>query len=169
MNVNLIVFKPDGTRKDIPLRDGTYVVGRQSTATLRIPLPSVSRQHCELVVEGPRVSVRDLGSSNGTYRNQERVTQAVLEAGDQLMIGACVMTLQIGGKPANVRPPGMVSEGDPMAETPPAGSKAAASADAADTVHKAAPMSPPRAGNKPDDSSIFDFDFDFEDDENPKL
>jgi hypothetical protein len=97
------------------------------------------------------------------------VTQAVLDAGDQLTIGTCVMTLQIDGKPANVRPPGMVPEGDPLAETPPAGSKPVASTDADDTVHKAAPIATPRAGNKPDDSSIFDFDFDFEDDENPKL
>lgn len=169
MNVNLIVFKPDGTRKDIPLKAGKYTVGRQSTASLRIPLASVSRQHCELVIEGSRVSVRDLGSSNGTFRNQERVTQTVLEPGDQLTIGTCVMTLQVDGKPANVQRPGIVSEGDPLAETPPAGAKAPPSTDADDTVDKPSPIATPRAANKPDDSSIFDFDFDFEDDENPKL
>jgi len=169
VNVNLIVFKPDGTRKDIPLKMGKYTVGRQSTASLRIPLPSVSRQHCELVIDGSRVSVRDLGSSNGTFRNNEKVTQAVLEPGDQLMIGACVLTVQIDGKPANVQRPGVASEGDPMAETPPAGAKSPTPGDADDTVDKPSPISTPRAANKPDDSSIFDFDFDFEDDENPKL
>lgn len=169
MTVNLIVFKPDGTRKDIPLKPGKYTVGRQSTAGLRIPLASVSRQHCELVIDGSRLSVRDLGSSNGTFRNQERITQAVLEPGDQLTIGTCVLTVQIDGKPANVKRPGLVPEGDPLAETPPAGSKAVASTDADDTITKASPVSSPRTPGKPDDSSIFDFDFDFEDDDNPKL
>jgi pSer/pThr/pTyr-binding forkhead associated (FHA) protein len=167
VDVKLIVFRPDGTRKDIPLKPGRHVIGRNSTASVRVPLPMVSREHCEVVIEGGKLRVRDLNSSNGTFRNQQKVTETELTAGDVLSLGTFQMTVQINGKPATIAPP---LGADAFAETPPAGSKALP-ADAEDTVTKASPSSAPaKAGAKrPEDSSVFDFDFDFEDDENPKL
>lgn len=166
MDVKLIVFRPDGTRKDIPLKPGSHIVGRNSTAAVRVPLPMVSREHCEIVIDAGKVRVRDLNSSNGTFRNQQKVTETELAAGDVLGLGTFTMTVQINGKPAQVAPP---TSSDAFAETPPAGAKAIA-ADAEDTVAKpAAAAAKPAASKRPEDSSVFDFDFDFEDDDNPKL
>ena len=49
--------------------------------------PYVSTGHAEVVVEGEEVIVRDLGSTNGTYRNDERIRNATLQDGDRLRFG----------------------------------------------------------------------------------
>ena len=104
MQASLVMFKADGKRRDFPLREGSLVIGRKTSCELRIPLSSVSRQHCEVVVEGETVKVRDLGSSNGTYHNSVRVREAVLEAGDEVVIGPVVFRVVIDGEPAEVKP-----------------------------------------------------------------
>ena len=43
--------------------------GRKADADLRIPLNQISRAHCELTINGSTVTIRDLGSSNGTFVN----------------------------------------------------------------------------------------------------
>jgi pSer/pThr/pTyr-binding forkhead associated (FHA) protein len=171
-DIKLVVFRPDGSRKDIPLKRGRYVVGRSAGATLRIPLPSVSREHCEIICDGERVTLKDLNSSNGTYLNEERVSEKLMAAGDVIAIGPCRFTLQIDGEPADVQP--VTSTEPDLSETPPAGSpREDASGDSDmptdldETVTKSGLGS--ILGNITDDSSVFDFDFDFEDDENPKL
>lgn len=109
MDANLVVFKPDGSRMDIPLSKGSYRVGRGKECRLRVPLPSVSRKHCELHVSESELRVSDLGSSNGTFRNGLRLTpgdDVPLQAGDVLSVGAFQMTLQLDGEPSKVSPPG---------------------------------------------------------------
>ena len=180
MDVTLVVFKPDGTRVDVPLQSGTYPVGRSTSCRLRLPLASVSRRHCELIVddEGPRV--RDTHSSNGTFRNHVRLTpgdEVPLEAGDALAVGACMMRVQIDGQPEDVTRP------DPPEKrsAPPATGGPPASAgpgpdtrpfDGEDTEDLDETLAKELASFSNDNagSSEFDFDFDFEDDdENPKL
>lgn len=182
MDVRLVIFKADGSSKQIPVRPGRYVIGRRPDAELRIPLPSVSRDHCELVHDGRSLSVRDLGSSNGTFKNQERIKQATLGAGDRLAVGTFVMTVQIDGKPSNLSPPPTDEDDahdlmDTPVPRPAAEAARGRSADESDdesdldeTVTRTTPVSP-ATGGRPggDDSSIFEFDFDFEDDDRPKL
>jgi len=98
------MFKSDGTRRDFPLVKERVIIGRKVNCDLRIPLTSVSRQHCELTVDRGRVKVRDLGSSNGTYHNSIRVQEADLSAGDELVIGPVVFTLVVDGQPAQIKP-----------------------------------------------------------------
>lgn len=104
MDASLVMFKADGTRREFPLRKDRVVVGRTNSCDLRIPLSSVSRQHCELLVEGDHIRLRDLGSSNGTYHNSNRVHEAVLGPGDEVSIGPVVFTLVIDGQPAEIEP-----------------------------------------------------------------
>jgi len=104
MEASLVMFKADGTRRDFPLRPGSLVVGRKNSCELRIPLSSVSRQHCEVTVEGDSVKLRDLGSSNGTYHNSIRVQEAELSAGDEVVVGPVVFTLVIDGVPREISP-----------------------------------------------------------------
>jgi serine phosphatase RsbU (regulator of sigma subunit) len=51
------------------LRDGEQVVGRAATSHVRLPDSSVSRTHARIVLDGGKVTLTDLGSSNGTFVN----------------------------------------------------------------------------------------------------
>lgn len=186
MSLKLVIFKENGTRRDIPVKPGTYVVGRNETATIRIPLPSVSRSHCELVVTDDGARVRDLGSANGTYQNYNRVKEAELEPGDVLGVGDCLLTIQINGMPEQIDKPeppiGGPSSDSSMMETPIPG--AAGKGDSSVT-QAASPGGGGAAGDEVDlndgiakdlglddsgDESFFDLDFlDEDDDDAPKL
>lgn len=103
-NLALAMFKSDGTRRDFPLVKDRVVIGRKVNCDLRIPLTAVSRQHCEITVDDGQVTIKDLGSSNGTYHNSVRVQEATLAAGDELAIGPVVFTLVVDGQPAEIKP-----------------------------------------------------------------
>lgn len=103
-NLILAMFKSDGTRRDFPLVRDRIIIGRKVNCDLRIPLTSVSRQHCEITVDHGTVHIKDLGSSNGTYHNSVRVQEANLSAGDELSIGPVVFTLIVDGQPAEITP-----------------------------------------------------------------
>lgn len=104
MQVSLVMFKADGSRRDFPLNRDRIVIGRKNNCDLRIPLSSVSRQHCEVRLEDDEVKVRDLGSSNGTYHNSVRVQEATLAAGDEVVVGPVVFTVVIDGEPQDIKP-----------------------------------------------------------------
>jgi pSer/pThr/pTyr-binding forkhead associated (FHA) protein len=104
MDVSLVMFTAEGDRRDFAVRKSPTVIGRQPDCDLRIPLASVSRQHCELAFEDGQLTLRDLGSSNGTYHNSSRVQTATLSAGDEVVVGPVVFTVVIDGYPSEVNP-----------------------------------------------------------------
>ena len=104
MDVKLVMFKPDGRRKDIPITTDTTVIGRGENCELRVPLLSVSRRHTEVSIVDGVLKVKDLASSNGTYVNNGRVNEADLAAGDRLVVGPVVFTVQIDGMPEEISP-----------------------------------------------------------------
>ncbi|KPK58543.1 MAG: hypothetical protein AMK73_09195 [Planctomycetes bacterium SM23_32] len=61
--------------------------------------PAVSRKHCSLSKEGGRVRVEDLGSSNGTFVNDNRVETAELRRGDKLRFGTTRVYTSLPGSP----------------------------------------------------------------------
>jgi pSer/pThr/pTyr-binding forkhead associated (FHA) protein len=101
MNVKLVMFREDGSRRDFPLAPGANTIGRKDDCTIRIPLATISRRHAEIIVAKEGVTVRDLGAANGTYLNNRRITEDDLEPGDQIVIGPVVFTVQINNKPSN--------------------------------------------------------------------
>ena len=103
MKVSLVMFKEDGQQKTFDL-DARTIVGRKDDCDLRIPLEQVSRRHAMLMVTDKTVTIRDLGSSNGTYVNNERVTEQDLAPGDRVVIGPVVFTVQVNGQPADIKP-----------------------------------------------------------------
>jgi pSer/pThr/pTyr-binding forkhead associated (FHA) protein len=121
MNASLVMFKADGTRRDFPLTKARIVVGRTNECDLRVPLSSVSRQHCEILVQDEQIKLRDLGSSNGTFQNDSRVQEAALQAGDEIGVGPVVFTLVIDGKPAKIAPVRTVVTAEPKAKAPAGG------------------------------------------------
>jgi pSer/pThr/pTyr-binding forkhead associated (FHA) protein len=104
MDVKLVMFKGNGQQKDFPVVNPVTVIGRGENCDLRIPLLSVSRRQCEIRLAGENLKVKDLASSNGTYVNNKRVNEVVLKAGDRLVIGPVVFTVQIDGVPAEIKP-----------------------------------------------------------------
>jgi len=112
MKVVLIRFK-GADRRDIPLRGTSIVLGRRDDCQLHIPLPDVSRRHCQIDITPNGPIVRDLGSTNGTYVNDKRIAETQLKPGDRLTVGALTFIVQIDGKPAQVRPEQAAAEPEP--------------------------------------------------------
>lgn len=101
MNVVLVMFRGDGDRRSFSLARDLTVVGRREDCDLRIPVGDVSRKHCRFIREADTLRVEDLGSSNGTFVNGERVQESVVRAGDYIQIGPVQFVLQIDGYPAD--------------------------------------------------------------------
>src|SRR5438132_241267 len=101
MGVVMVMFRADGQRRSFSITRDMTVVGRREDCDLRIPLSDVSRKHCRMIVNGEAIKVEDLGSSNGTYVNGERIQQGELTPGDTVQIGPVVFVLQVDGFPAD--------------------------------------------------------------------
>ena len=99
MGVTLVMFNEQGRRRDFPLKEGCTTIGRKADCDIRIPLKEVSRLHSEIIADEEGATVRDLGASNGTFVNNQRVTEEDLEPGDHLMIGPVVFIVQVDGDP----------------------------------------------------------------------
>lgn len=105
--ITLVAFKNNATRRDIPLKPGTkMIIGRQPDADIRIPLNEISRHHCELNLNGSKATIKDLGSSNGTYVNDKRIEgETALKAGDRITVGPVLFVVQIDGVPKDIADP----------------------------------------------------------------
>jgi predicted component of type VI protein secretion system len=84
MNAKLIVVGGEAKTKEVKLKF-PCIIGRGKGATLLLPHPLVSRQHCEIFEANGQLMVRDLGSLNGTYVNNEKIEDAYLLAPGQLL------------------------------------------------------------------------------------
>jgi hypothetical protein len=73
-------------------------VGRGDHNTLALHDPSVSQVHCEILVHGPEVIVRDLGSANGTFVNDLRLDrqQCQVKSGQTVRFGSVEARLDLG-------------------------------------------------------------------------
>jgi predicted component of type VI protein secretion system len=68
-------------------------VGRAPTAQIRLVDEGISREHAEILVEGDRVIVKDLSSTNGTFVNGARTSSREVRAGDQVQIGGATLVV----------------------------------------------------------------------------
>lgn len=186
VDVSLVLVQPDGGQREVPLKRSRLLIGRKVGCELRIASPSVSREHCELRVEGDTVRLRDLGSSNGTLVNGQRVQEAELGAGDVLSVGSSTFVMRIDGEPGRIdpdevlqraAPPSQKSGGPdspgqkpgapsrrPSAPTPAGGGAAKPSRSLDDSDDLLTALS----GTENDASSVIDFDLDLDDDEDDK-
>jgi len=87
MNVKLLVINGKQQGMIIPVRHGQHLFGRGDECLVRFKSDMVSRQHCALRVEGDEVTVRDLGSCNGTLVNGVLIQdEQPLQHGDELQV-----------------------------------------------------------------------------------
>jgi len=76
-------------------------IGRVEDNTFQIAEPSVSSHHCEILLRGSDILVRDLNSTNGTFINGEKVTETVLKPGQVLRLGQIEMRLETDSTPSS--------------------------------------------------------------------
>jgi pSer/pThr/pTyr-binding forkhead associated (FHA) protein/uncharacterized RDD family membrane protein YckC len=80
----------------IELPNGESVIGRSRACAVQIAETTVSRQHAIFVVEPGKVKLRDLGSSNGTFVNGQRVDgEMPLTDGDRVVVGEAELVLRV--------------------------------------------------------------------------
>ena len=106
MNASLMLLKKNGAYKAFPLPNDVTVIGRRHDCDLRVPLPTVSRRHCQLSLNDGEVELRDLDSTGGTFVNEKRVDgEMSVKAGDYIRIGPLTFVCQVNGKPEKITPP----------------------------------------------------------------
>jgi len=83
----------DGGRRRYQLRPGVSRLGRAPDCEVIVEGHDVSRYHAELTVDEDGLRVLDLGSTNGTFVNGIRVTEAKLSPGDSLVVGSSLLVV----------------------------------------------------------------------------
>jgi eukaryotic-like serine/threonine-protein kinase len=86
----------------------TFLIGRSENAHLYLPEDRFfSRHHCLLEIAPPRCFLRDLGSTNGTYVNGQRVQESFLKSGDRIQGGQTVLEVdvQVEQRPSEAEAP----------------------------------------------------------------
>ena len=84
--------------KTFPLR-GATVLGRHSECHVCINADGISRKHAQITVEADGLTVKDLGSSNGTYVNGEKIEEQHLNVGDEVKLDNLRFLIQTPGMP----------------------------------------------------------------------
>jgi pSer/pThr/pTyr-binding forkhead associated (FHA) protein len=88
MKLKLVVLAGAKEGLEIPLKKERFLIGRAKECALRAGSEAISRQHCAITRHADHYTVKDLGSRNGTYVNDERIAEEVpLAAGNELRVG----------------------------------------------------------------------------------
>jgi pSer/pThr/pTyr-binding forkhead associated (FHA) protein len=90
----LVVLSAGMTGRTHELKVDKTTVGRVEDNTFQISEPSISSHHCEILLKGTDVLVRDLGSTNGSFINGEKITEAVLKPNQILRLGQIELRLE---------------------------------------------------------------------------
>ena len=105
MDAKLVVVSGTTKASEVTLRLPA-VIGRGRDSTVMLPHPLVSRRHCEVFESNGYLVVRDMGSLNGTFVNNKRITEAVLPPGGLLTLGSITFQAAYELSPAVAQPPG---------------------------------------------------------------
>lgn len=90
----LVVLSAGMTGRTQELKVDKTTVGRLEDNTFQIAEASVSSHHCEVLLRGSDVVVRDLNSTNGTFINGEKVTEKAIKPGQILRLGQVELRLE---------------------------------------------------------------------------
>jgi hypothetical protein len=82
------------------LKADKTTIGRVEDNAFQIAEASISSHHCEVLLRGNDVVIKDLDSTNGTFVNGEKVSETVLKPGQTLRLGQVELRLEVEGMPA---------------------------------------------------------------------
>jgi len=92
---------------EYPLQDARdLVIGRSSDLDMVLIEDMVSRKHAKITLQDGAITIADLGSTNGTFVNGEKVKKAQLKDGDRVLIGTSILklvTVQRSAQPIDAR------------------------------------------------------------------
>ena len=95
----LVILTQGMTGRTHELKVDKTTIGRVEDNSFQIAEPSVSSHHCEVLLRGEDVVVKDLNSTNGTFINDEKITESVLKPGNTLRVGQIELRLENGAPP----------------------------------------------------------------------
>jgi len=82
-------------REPTEILTARFVMGRDQVCQLPIQSARISRQHAVVFQEGNALVIEDMGSSNGTWFNQEKITKRPISDGEKYILGDVVVTFEI--------------------------------------------------------------------------
>jgi len=101
-NVTLAVVEGPSRGKRLALTTGVATIGSGTSSSLAIDDKAVSRLHCEVRLRPFAISLRDAGSTNGTFVEGVRVRDVDLPAGAIIRVGGSAIRVEVGDEPAFV-------------------------------------------------------------------
>lgn len=105
LQAKLVVVGGEAQSQEVKLKLPA-VIGRGKEATLKVPLALVSRRHCEIRERDGRLYIRDLGSLNGTYVNNYKITaEQPLLPGELVTVGSVTFRAEYPLHPQATAPP----------------------------------------------------------------
>lgn len=112
----LVVQSAEQKGRSYELKVDKTTVGRVEDNTFQIADASVSSHHCEILLRGTDVVIKDLNSTNGTFINDEKISESVLKPGQKLRLGQVELSLETGDAATTTVAPGGAPA--PMTGTP---------------------------------------------------
>src|ERR1700684_1362066 len=76
--------------------DKQILIGRSSDLDMVLVEDMVSRKHARIAIQTDQIWIEDLGSTNGTFVNGEKIKRARLKEGDRVLIGTSILKLIAG-------------------------------------------------------------------------
>ncbi len=90
----LVILTQGMTGRTLDLKVDKTTIGRVEDNLFQIAEPSVSSHHCEVLLRGNEVVIKDLNSTNGTFIDDEKITESVLKPGHTLRLGQIELRLE---------------------------------------------------------------------------
>lgn len=98
MDIKLVVANGKNVGQEIVVTGPKFLIGRADDCQLRPRSDVISRYHCVILVEEAFLAVRDFGSKNGTFVNDEQVMgEQELRSGDRLRVGQLEFDVMLSG------------------------------------------------------------------------
>jgi hypothetical protein len=145
----LEIVEGPGAGRQVSL-DGALEAGRDASLPLHLDDGQASRRHARFSVQGGQVVVEDLGSTNGTYVNEQPISSPrTLRPGDKVRLGLTVLELrtrqQVAARPSavHVRPALTAIDNDVLVQVPDDQLARVADVPPAGPIAAAAPAPPP--------------------------
>ncbi len=96
MELKLAIIGGKHSGRELPVKAPEFLIGRGSQCQLQLKSHMVSRKHCAIALAGDEATIEDLGSTNGTLLNGEKIAERrTLKNGDRIKIGLLELEVRL--------------------------------------------------------------------------